>query len=159
METPMFLGPLDGDLFESWKTCLCYLLSLGKDIVCASLGSVKVFSSALKLFNSMCRYHRFRLVSGLSIVNIAELFETDGLVGFAKQARSEWLLCFSVCKSSILVLKLSFLNSATLRFLFKMFARGFWFKFAASGSERTRVVLSASRSTRYFETTRFLKQS
>lgn len=85
----MFLVLIDSELFESWKTCLCYLLSLGKDVVCASLGSVKVFGSALKLFNSMCRYYKFKLVSGLSIVNIAELFRADGFVGFVKQARLE----------------------------------------------------------------------
>lgn len=93
--------------------------------MCASLGSVKVFSSALKLFNSMCRYYRFKLVSGASVVNIAELFKTDGLVGFGKQVGLEWLLCLSVCGSRVLVLKLSFLNLIALRFLFKAFGCGF----------------------------------
>lgn len=57
--------------------------------MCASLGGIKVFSSALKLFNSMCRYYKFKIVSGLSTVNVAELFETDGLIGFAKQVGLE----------------------------------------------------------------------
>ncbi|AUG91585.1 Precorrin-2 C(20)-methyltransferase [Candidatus Hodgkinia cicadicola] len=157
MEMPVFLGLLDGDSFESWKTSLCYLLSLGRDIVCASLGGIKVFSSALKLFGSMCRYYKFKIVSGLSIVNVAELFKTDGLVGFAKQVGLEWLLCLGVCRSSALVLKLSFLNSAALRFLFKVFGLGLWFKFAASRNERARAS-STSQPARYFETAWFLKQ-
>ncbi|AHL31072.1 MAG: hypothetical protein HCTETUND2_133 [Candidatus Hodgkinia cicadicola] len=158
IEMPVFLGLLDSDSFESWKTCLCYLLSLGKDIMCASLGGIKVFSSALKLFNSMCRYYKFKIVSGLSTVNVAELFETDGLIGFAKQVGLEWLLCFGVCRSSALVLKLSFLNSAALRCVFKAFGLGFWFKFAASRNERARAS-NTSQPARYFETAWFFKQA
>ncbi|AUI38879.1 Precorrin-2 C(20)-methyltransferase [Candidatus Hodgkinia cicadicola] len=151
-QMPMFLALINSDLFESWKTCLCYLLSLGRDVICTSLGSIKVFSSALKLFNSLCRYYRFKLVSGTSIVNIAELFKTDGLVGFGKRVGLEWLLCLSVCVNSILVLKVSVLNLIALRFLFKALRRGLWFKFAASRNERIRVVPNTLQLTRYFET-------
>ncbi|XXN13674.1 MAG: hypothetical protein AAI902_00350 [Candidatus Hodgkinia cicadicola] len=159
IELPMFLVLIDSELFESWKTCLCYLLSLGKDIVCISLGSAKVFSSALKLFNSMCRYYRFKLVSGISVVNIAELFKTDGFVGFVKQVGLEWLLCIGICKSSILALKVSFLSLIALRGLFKMFGCGLRFKFAASGNEHTRVVSNTLQPICYFETVWFIKQS
>ncbi|AUG33784.1 Precorrin-2 C(20)-methyltransferase [Candidatus Hodgkinia cicadicola] len=159
IEIPMFLALINSDLFESWKTCLCYLLSLGRDVVCTSLGSIKVFSSALKLLNPLCRYYRFKLVSGTSVVNIAELFKTDGLVGFGERVGLEWLLCVSVCASSLLVLKVSFLNLIALRFLFKALGRALWFKFAASRDECAHIVSSALQLTRYFETAWFFKKT
>ncbi len=84
------------------RVCVVYCVSEGlfyaQPRECGAL-----VSSALELFNSMCRCYRFKLVSGASIVNIAELFKIDDARWFGKRVGLEWLLCLSVCGSSMLL--------------------------------------------------------
>lgn len=69
---------------------VCVICCFSGRLFYALVSGVWGVGSALELFNSMCRYYRFNLVGGAPIVNAAELFKTDGLVGFGRQAGLEW---------------------------------------------------------------------
>ncbi|XXN13845.1 MAG: hypothetical protein AAI978_00355 [Candidatus Hodgkinia cicadicola] len=147
IELPIFLSLTNRSLFECWKVCLCYILSFRIDAVCVSLGSIRVFSSAVKLLSSLCWYYKHKLIGGASVANVAELFVANSLVSVAKAAHLEWLTCFSICSNSILIAKLGLevLNLVALC----LFNYSFWPSLIACERERISVAIT---SKRYFKT-------
>ncbi|ATY93506.1 Precorrin-2 C(20)-methyltransferase [Candidatus Hodgkinia cicadicola] len=122
-EAPVFMFLNNYELYESWKVCLCCLCLLKANVACVCVGNTKVFSSTIKLFKDACYYHRYRLISGFSIINVARPLAAGGFACFIKRVDLEWFKHFSVCLNFILFLKLSLelSRSIILKIVFKLF--------------------------------------
>ncbi len=113
---------------------MCYLLSFRLDFACVSLGDVRVFSSAAALGGFACCYYKCKLVSGWSVVSLAEV-TMDSLLAFTNSASLELVAAISFCLSPRFWAKAG-ANAAFSLLSSKLFKLGLRLQFASALSER-----------------------
>ncbi|XXN19796.1 MAG: hypothetical protein AAJB65_00305 [Candidatus Hodgkinia cicadicola] len=95
------------------------------------------------------------MISGTSVLNVAELSIASGFACFVRRVSLEWFKLISACLNSMLFLKLSsnFMRLFTLNSVYKLFIRGLRIVCALSEHERTAKINTGC----YFSAAQFNK--